>query len=348
MTGSSCSACRFREASRSGEPCSSPRAGSTSRTTSSATTSVEAEIDRLRVARDARRRRADGAEARPAGRSAGRAVGAARRAPDAAARRHADRRDQALDPRAPLQRRMGAVGAARGAGAPVRRDGGRVPARAQGRPRAGRRAPAAACWRAAATAPRRCWRAAVAPGADCAARIRWCWWPTTSRRPTCCSSSASVFTGFVTDVGGKTSHTAIVARSMDIPAVVGAREASRLIRQDDWVVIDGDAGIVIVDPSPIGARRIPASGSARASSSAPAVAGCGTLPAVTLDGERSSCSPTSSSRATPPAALEAGAVGRRPVPQRVPVHEPRRRAARRGRAVRGLSHRRRGDAAGCR
>ncbi|MFZ5543364.1 MAG: phosphoenolpyruvate--protein phosphotransferase [Pseudomonadota bacterium] len=61
----------------------------------------------------------------------------------------------------------------------------------------------------------------------------------------------SVFTGFVTDVGGKTSHTAIVARSMDIPAVVGAREASRLIRQDDWVIIDGDAGLVIVDPSPI-------------------------------------------------------------------------------------------------
>src|SRR5438552_1946483 len=59
-----------------------------------------------------------------------------------------------------------------------------------------------------------------------------------------------VFLGFVTDVGGKTSHTAIVARSMDIPAVVGAREASRLIRQDDWVIIDGDAGIVIVDPSP--------------------------------------------------------------------------------------------------
>ncbi|WP_157271132.1 phosphoenolpyruvate--protein phosphotransferase [Azohydromonas aeria] len=61
----------------------------------------------------------------------------------------------------------------------------------------------------------------------------------------------SVFTGFVTDVGGKTSHTAIVARSMDIPAVVGAREASRLIRQDDWVVIDGDSGVVIVNPSPI-------------------------------------------------------------------------------------------------
>lgn len=61
----------------------------------------------------------------------------------------------------------------------------------------------------------------------------------------------SVFTGFVTDVGGHTSHTAIVARSMDIPAVVGAREASRLIRQDDWIVIDGDEGVVIVDPPAI-------------------------------------------------------------------------------------------------
>ena len=61
----------------------------------------------------------------------------------------------------------------------------------------------------------------------------------------------SVFTGFVTDVGGKTSHTAIVARSLDIPAVVGARSASQLIRQDDWIIIDGDMGVVIVDPSPI-------------------------------------------------------------------------------------------------
>jgi phosphotransferase system enzyme I (PtsI) len=61
----------------------------------------------------------------------------------------------------------------------------------------------------------------------------------------------SVFTGFVTDVGGTNSHTAIVARSMDIPAVVGAREASRLVRQDDWIVIDGDAGVVVVNPSQI-------------------------------------------------------------------------------------------------
>ncbi len=60
----------------------------------------------------------------------------------------------------------------------------------------------------------------------------------------------SVFAGFATDVGGKTSHTAIVARSMDIPAVVGTRSASLLVQQDDLVVIDGDAGLLIVNPSP--------------------------------------------------------------------------------------------------
>ena len=38
---------------------------------------------------------------------------------------------------------------------------------------------------------------------------------------------------------------------MDIPAVVGARSASQLIKQDDWVIIDGEAGVLIVDPSPI-------------------------------------------------------------------------------------------------
>ena len=57
------------------------------------------------------------------------------------------------------------------------------------------------------------------------------------------------FIGFVTDVGGQNSHTAIVARSLDIPAVVGMSQASALIEQDDWVIIDGEAGVVIVNPS---------------------------------------------------------------------------------------------------
>ena len=56
------------------------------------------------------------------------------------------------------------------------------------------------------------------------------------------------FTGFVTDEGGQNSHTAIVSRSLGIPAVVGMGNASHLIAQDDWLIIDSDAGVVIVAP----------------------------------------------------------------------------------------------------
>lgn len=59
------------------------------------------------------------------------------------------------------------------------------------------------------------------------------------------------FCAFVTDLGGKNSHTAIVARSLDIPAAVGVRNASELIEQDDWLIVDGDRGVVIVDPPQI-------------------------------------------------------------------------------------------------
>ena len=59
------------------------------------------------------------------------------------------------------------------------------------------------------------------------------------------------FVGFVTDLGGQNSHTAIVARSLDIPAAVGMSNASTLINQNDWVIIDGDAGVVIVDPASV-------------------------------------------------------------------------------------------------
>jgi phosphotransferase system enzyme I (PtsI) len=56
------------------------------------------------------------------------------------------------------------------------------------------------------------------------------------------------FIGFVTDLGGKTSHTAIVARSMEIPAVVGVRHASEMIRHGDWLILDGEHGVVVVAP----------------------------------------------------------------------------------------------------
>jgi phosphotransferase system enzyme I (PtsI) len=118
----------------------------------------------------------------------------------------------------------------------------------------------------------------------------------------------SVFMGFVTDVGGRTSHTAIVARSMDIPAVVGAREASRLIRQDDWVVIDGDAGVVVVDPSPIVLEEY----RFRQRQSEFERARLDRLrhtPAVTLDGHAIELLANIELPGDAPAAMEAGAVG---------------------------------------
>jgi len=118
----------------------------------------------------------------------------------------------------------------------------------------------------------------------------------------------SVFAGFVTAVGGKTSHTAIVARSMDIPAVVGARTASQLIRADDWVIIDGDAGEVIVDPSPIlleeyrfkqRQMRLERERLSRLRDT----------PSITLDGERVELLANIEQPGDGPAAVKAGAVG---------------------------------------
>ena len=118
----------------------------------------------------------------------------------------------------------------------------------------------------------------------------------------------SVFAGFVTDVGGKTSHTAIVARSMDIPAVVGARSASHLINQDDWVVIDGDAGVVVIDPSPIllaeyGFKQ------RQGEVERERLSRLKNTPAVTLDGQRIELLANIEQPDDSVAALKAGAVG---------------------------------------
>ena len=55
--------------------------------------------------------------------------------------------------------------------------------------------------------------------------------------------------GLITDAGGKTSHTAIIARAHEIPAVVGLENITELVETDDLLLIDGAAGIVIVNPS---------------------------------------------------------------------------------------------------
>lgn len=56
--------------------------------------------------------------------------------------------------------------------------------------------------------------------------------------------------GFITDMGGRTSHTSIVARALEIPAVVGTGNATELVKNGDDVIIDGDEGEVIVNPAP--------------------------------------------------------------------------------------------------
>jgi phosphotransferase system enzyme I (PtsI) len=88
--------------------------------------------------------------------------------------------------------------------------------------------------------------------------------------------------GFATDAGGRTHHTAILARSLKVPAVVGLRDASQRVRPGTPVVIDGTAGEVGLDPTPAeiesaqrlaGRRRKPAAGRGRTAE-----------PAVTADG----------------------------------------------------------------
>jgi phosphotransferase system enzyme I (PtsI) len=88
--------------------------------------------------------------------------------------------------------------------------------------------------------------------------------------------------GFATDAGGRTHHTAILARSLKVPAVVGLRDASQRVRPGTPVVIDGTAGEIGLDPTPAeietaqqlaGRRRKPAAGRGRTAE-----------PAVTADG----------------------------------------------------------------
>ena len=56
--------------------------------------------------------------------------------------------------------------------------------------------------------------------------------------------------GFATDSGGRTSHTAIVARSLELPAVVGLDDITHYGRTDDEVIVDGTAGMVVINPYP--------------------------------------------------------------------------------------------------
>ena len=58
------------------------------------------------------------------------------------------------------------------------------------------------------------------------------------------------FASFLTDLGGVTSHTAVVARSLNIPSIVALHHARTMIREDELLIVDGAQGVIIVDPDP--------------------------------------------------------------------------------------------------
>lgn len=55
--------------------------------------------------------------------------------------------------------------------------------------------------------------------------------------------------GFATNIGGRTSHSAIMARSLEIPAVVSCKTITEDVNENDMIILDGEAGIVIVNPN---------------------------------------------------------------------------------------------------
>ena len=115
--------------------------------------------------------------------------------------------------------------------------------------------------------------------------------------------------GFATDAGGRTHHTAILARSLKVPAVVGLRDLSRRVSPGTAVIIDGTAGTVTLDPPPLEieeARRVvPAR---RRTAPAPAAATV-PPPTVTADGVAIRLEANLERAEDVPALLEAGAEG---------------------------------------
>ncbi|MFH1858296.1 MAG: phosphoenolpyruvate--protein phosphotransferase [Candidatus Omnitrophota bacterium] len=91
--------------------------------------------------------------------------------------------------------------------------------------------------------------------------------------------------GFVTDVGGRTSHTAIMAKSLEIPAVVGLGVVTQKVTKGDFLIIDGREGLVIINPTEETTRRY-AEEQKRAEEASQSLLRLKDLPAETLDGLR--------------------------------------------------------------
>jgi len=91
--------------------------------------------------------------------------------------------------------------------------------------------------------------------------------------------------GFLTDIGGRTSHTAIIAKSLGVPAVVGLKDATLRINNQDDVIIDGEKGLVIINPS-VGTKELYMKEQNKITISLRKLDDLKDLPAETLDGKR--------------------------------------------------------------
>ena len=114
------------------------------------------------------------------------------------------------------------------------------------------------------------------------------------------------FLGFATDFGGRTSHTAIVAQSMGIPAVVGLEKITREVKTNDDLIIDGSSGVVIVNPDPEILKRYEGKKKHYADVKAISISDAG-LPAVTRDNCRVDIGGNIEFTEEMPSALEHGA-----------------------------------------
>ncbi len=91
--------------------------------------------------------------------------------------------------------------------------------------------------------------------------------------------------GFLTDIGGRTSHTAIIAKSLGVPAVVGLKDATLRINNQDYVVIDGQKGLVIINPS-VETKELYIKEQNKITASLEKLDDIKDLPAQTIDGKR--------------------------------------------------------------
>ncbi|WP_422926735.1 phosphoenolpyruvate--protein phosphotransferase [Singulisphaera sp. PoT] len=114
--------------------------------------------------------------------------------------------------------------------------------------------------------------------------------------------------GFATEAGGRASHTAIVAAALEIPAVVGLGRFLDQVRESRMVIIDGDEGLVVLDPDPPTQERYRKAAAERLARFEGLV-GLAKLPAETLDGEQLGLWGNIEFPVEGPACLERGAVG---------------------------------------